>query len=72
MSAPPRWTLAGVCIAGSLGGIIGLLIGLHVYAPTAPVAMIELGLPAAVLGGIVGMAADLTVMVGRRTRRRSG
>jgi hypothetical protein len=57
---PPllRWVVAGGLVFGVSGGIAGLVVGLHTYAPTAWAATAELGIPAAgagaVLGGMLG------------------
>ena len=52
---PVRWALRGAAVAGVVGAIVGLIIGLFVHAPTAPFAMVEIGLPAAIVGGILGL-----------------
>jgi hypothetical protein len=67
MSLPVRFA---VC-SGVIGAIVGLVVGLNVYAPTAPFAAIELGLPATVAGGIVGLIISAGTMVSRRLRRRN-
>ena len=51
-------------VAGFVGAIAGLVIGLAAYPPTAFFAVIEIGLPAAIAGAVVGLAvgcANLTV-----------
>jgi hypothetical protein len=50
-----------------IGAIVGLIVGLIAYAPTAPFAVVELGLPGAVAGGVVGFIAGLTARGVRRT-----
>jgi hypothetical protein len=74
-----RWGIVGAGSVGTLGAIVGLVVGLHAYAPTAPFAVIELGLPATLAGGFVGLIAGLIVTAGcrvtqgfRRGGRRSG
>jgi len=47
------------------GGVAGLVIGLCVYAPTAPFAVVELGLPAALAGGLAGFLAGVIMTAGR-------
>ena len=54
LSQVARWGTVGAASVGGLGAIIGLIVGLHVYAPTAPFAVVELGLPAAIVGGVYG------------------
>lgn len=65
----PRWAGTGALVAGAAGGIAGLVIGLFVYAPTAPFAAVELGFPAMLAGGIAGLVAGLMVITVRRIRR---
>ena len=57
--------LLGACIAGALGGVAGLVVGLAAYPPTAWAATFELGIPAAVLGGALG------ALVGAVAERRA-
>ena len=64
-----RWVVIGAISAGVAGGIVGLAVGLFVYAPTAPFAAIEVGFPAMLTGGIVGLAAALIMITVRRIRR---
>ncbi len=42
-------------LAGTAGAILGLIVGLHLHAPTALFAIIELGVPAAIVGGLIGL-----------------
>jgi hypothetical protein len=51
-----RWVAIGAIAAGVLGAIAGLVVGLMVYWPTAWFAAFELGIPASILGGLVGLA----------------
>ena len=62
------WVRVGATALGVVGAIAGLVIGLFVYAPTAPFAALEVGLPAAVAGAIVGAVVGTVV----RIRRRAG
>ncbi len=57
LSLPLLGAAAGAVSLGLLGCVAGLVIGLQVYAPTAWAAMFEIGIPAALLGAIVGLAA---------------
>ena len=66
---PGRWAVVGATCAGAIGAVAGLVIGLIVYAPTAPFAVVELGLPATIIGGIIGLLAGVIVIAGRRIRR---
>jgi len=67
---PGRWAAVGAMCAGMIGAVAGLVIGLIVNAPTAPFAVVELGLPATILGGVVGLVAGAIVIAGRRIGRR--
>jgi membrane associated rhomboid family serine protease len=64
-----RWGAVGAASVGVLGAIIGLIVGLHVYAPTAPFAAVELGLPATIVGGVLGLVSGMFVAAGRRVLR---
>ena len=52
-----RWAARGAVSAGLLGGVVGLVIGLRVHPATAWFALFELGVPASILGGLVGLAS---------------
>ena len=52
---PIRGLLVGAVVAGFFGGIVGLVIGLMSYPPTAVFAIFEAGIPAAVVGGSLGL-----------------
>jgi len=56
-----RFVLAGMALAGVVGGVVGLIVGLHVYPPTAWFAVFELGVPAAIVGALLGLASGLSV-----------
>lgn len=64
-----RWAGVAAISAGAGGGIAGLIVGLFVNPPTAPVAAVELGFPAIVAGGVVGTLAGLIMTAARRVRR---
>lgn len=64
-----RFVVAGTLLGGSVGGLIGLIVGLRVYPPTAWFAIFELGIPAAVVGAALGLAAGLSVQRLRRLQR---
>ena len=69
LTLPARWTVVGAASAGVIGAIVGLVVGLRVYAPTAPFAVVELGLPAAIVGGVIGFTAGLIVTASRRIKK---
>lgn len=56
-----RFVVAGIVLAGGVGGLVGLIVGLRVYPPTAWFAVFELGVPAAVVGALLGLASGLSV-----------
>jgi hypothetical protein len=56
-------------LAGGGGAIIGLVVGLHVYAATAWAAMFELGIPAVVAGGTIGLLLGCVIGVANRHGR---
>jgi hypothetical protein len=64
-----RWVTVGAASASVIGGLVGLVVGLSSYAPTAWFAVFELGVPAGIVGGIVGLIGALILAAGRRIRR---
>jgi hypothetical protein len=65
-----RWASVGAIAFGVSGGIAGLVVGLFVYAPTAPFAAVELGFPAVFVGAVAGLVAGMLMKIARRIRRR--
>ena len=61
---PARWAV----ITGGVGAVIGLVVGLVVYPPTAVFAALELGVSSALLGGLAGGFATLALFAYRRMR----
>ena len=61
-----RSAVLGAAVAGLAGGVVGLVLGLFAYPPTAWFAVIELGLPAALLGGLCGLAIGAIASIGKR------
>lgn len=59
----------GATTGGGLGSVAGLAIGLAVYPPTAAFAVIELGIPAAAAGGVIGALASLLAAATRHHRQ---
>ena len=51
-----RWAAIGAVSAAVLGGVVGLVVGLLVHPATAWFAVFELGIPASILGGLLGLA----------------
>jgi hypothetical protein len=62
----------GAGLGGVVGGIVGLVAGLLVYAPTAWFAVFELGVPAAVVGGLGGLATGVVIKTGHRRLGSNG
>ena len=53
---------------GALGAVVGLVIGLRAYAPTAWFAALEIGAPAAWLGLVLGLTVLGAGRLGTRLR----
>lgn len=72
-SLPARGAHVGAMLAGGIGAIAGLVIGLHVRAATAWFAVFELGVPATAAGAVVGFVsgccASVAAEASHRTRR---
>jgi hypothetical protein len=66
-----RWALVGGGVGAALGGFVGLVVGLLAHPPTAWFAVFELGVPAATLGAVVGLASGAVGSVRRRPPRDS-
>jgi hypothetical protein len=62
--------LIGSVVLGVAGCVVGLVIGLRVHPATAWFAMIEVGVPCAVLGSLLGLVAG--VLARRRGRWSDG
>jgi len=65
-----RWVTVGATSASVVGGLVGLVVGLFAYPPTAWFAVFELGVPAGLVGGIVALIGALVITAGRRITRR--
>jgi hypothetical protein len=73
-SAIPLWrrsVLAGAIVVGVVGALAGLIQGLRTYPPTAWFAVFELGVPAAIVGGVLGLTCGVFASVVRTMRRQS-
>jgi len=53
---PVRWTVVGATAGVLFGCVLGLVVGLVVHWQTAWFAVFELGVPASILGGLLGLA----------------
>jgi hypothetical protein len=69
MPVPTRFAVIGASVLGIAGGITGLILGLFAYPPTAWAAVAEVGMPAALLGGLAGFAVGFLVQAVRRNRK---
>ncbi|MGZ4452119.1 MAG: hypothetical protein ACXVWW_03890 [Nocardioides sp.] len=68
MSILVRSVLIGTALFGTAGAVIGLVLGLRAYVPTAWAAVIEVGLPGALLGALFGLIAGGIATLARRAR----
>jgi hypothetical protein len=66
-----RWAAVGALSVGGVGAVAGLVVGLLVHPATAWFAVFELGIPASVLGGLVGLISGSVAYVIRWTIRRT-
>jgi len=69
---PLRFAFWGGLALGALGCVIGFVVGLNVCAPTAWAATFELGMPSALLGALLGLAAGSVRLLVLRRRHSSG
>ena len=68
---PLRLSISSALILGAIGGLCGLVVGLVAHPPTAWFAVLEVGLPAAVVGGAAGLVIGGLLWVARdRPRQR--
>jgi hypothetical protein len=68
LPVPLRHALIGAVTSGVLGGVVGLILGLRAYAPTAWFAVLEVGMPAALLGAVLGVTVGSVVWVYHHAR----
>lgn len=66
---PARCAVLGALLLGVPGVLLGVVLGLRAYAPTAWAAGVEVGLPAALLGALLGALVGLARLARRRTPR---
>jgi len=66
-----RLAVVGALVLGAAGAAVGLVLGLLANPSTAWAATVEVGLPAAVLGAVLGALAGTAVRLRQRDARRS-
>jgi ABC-type uncharacterized transport system permease subunit len=67
-----RWAAIGLLCGFIVGAVLGLVVGLDANPSTAWFAVFEAGIPAAFLGGLIGVvSAAVTHVVQRCGRRRT-
>ena len=54
-----RFAVVGGALGLVFGGLVGLVLGLHAYPPTAWFAVLEVGVPVAIVGTALGALAGL-------------
>jgi xanthosine utilization system XapX-like protein len=62
--------VCGALVPGLAGCVAGLVIGLFAYAPTAWFATFEVGIPAAMIGSILGLVVGSLIVAVRTIHRR--
>jgi len=66
-----RHAVVGALALGATGAVVGLVLGLRVNPATAWAAVVEVGLPAAVVGAVLGaLVATVVHLVEPRAPRR--
>jgi ABC-type uncharacterized transport system permease subunit len=67
---PPvqRLAVTGAAVAALLGGLVGLVLGLYAYPATAWFAVLEVGVPAAIVGAALGAVVGVLRLLARRLR----
>jgi hypothetical protein len=65
-----KWAAIGAAVAAPIGCFVGLVLGLRANPATARFAIFELGIPAALLGGLAGLVAWALVSAGRWLDRK--
>jgi hypothetical protein len=65
----PRFAVVGSVAALIIGGLVGLVLGLHAYPATAWFAVFEVGVPAAVIGAVLGAIVGLVAGAVHRVSR---
>jgi hypothetical protein len=61
-----RFAVVGATACAVLGGLVGLVLGLRAYPPTAWFAVFEVAVPAAIAGAVVGAVVGLVALTAHR------
>jgi len=69
LARPLRWSLVSAAVTALVGAAVGLVLGLRAYPPTAWFAVVEVGLPAALVGAVVGLGAGTLATASHRAAR---
>ena len=69
---PPvtRYAVVGATACAILGGLVGLVLGLHADPATAWFAVFEVGVPAGIVGAVVGAVVGLVAVSVQRINHR--
>lgn len=59
----PRFAIVGSATLGVVGAFVGLVLGVRAYPPTAWFAVIEVAVPAAVVGALLGASGGLIAVL---------
>jgi ABC-type uncharacterized transport system permease subunit len=66
-----RWGSIGLVSGFIAGAVLGLVVGLDANPSTTWFAVFEIGFPAALLGGLIGLVSAAIACVVQRGRRRA-
>lgn len=58
-----RFVVAGTVVCAIFVAVVGLVLGLIAYPPTAWAAVIEVGYPSAVAGAVIGLVVGFVVHI---------
>jgi hypothetical protein len=62
--------IIGAVVLGGLGAVVGLVVGLATYPPTAWFAALEVGVPAGVVGWVLGLLVGLVAQATAGVRKQ--
>jgi hypothetical protein len=58
-----RFAVVGATVTGAFGALLGLILGLLAHPVTAWFAVFEVGVPAAIVGGLIGTLVGLVALI---------